>query len=111
MLKHLPKDALAKIKKTLLYSKKSIYYNKASLDRRVHNGAGETQAAEKRKNDMDSNILARITKFQNILQILEKKFPVKIDFTLKLHLEADMKKLFKSRKVLTGVATVDPAQN
>ena len=64
ILKHLPKDALAKIKKTLLYSKKKqIYYNKTSLDRRVHSGAGEMQTAEKRKNTTDLNIQERIAKF------------------------------------------------
>ena len=35
-------------------------------------------------------------------------FPVKIDFRFKFHLEIEMKKLFESRKVLNGAATVDP---
>ena len=35
-------------------------------------------------------------------------FPQKIDFRFKLHLETDMKKLFVSRKVIAGTATVDP---
>ena len=35
-------------------------------------------------------------------------FPLKIDFKFKLHLETEMKKLFESRKVLNGAATVDP---
>ena len=60
MLKHLPKDALPKIEKTLPYSKKVIYYSKTSLDRRVHNGAGERQTAEKRKNATDLNIQEKI---------------------------------------------------
>ena len=34
-------------------------------------------------------------------------FSLRIDFRFKFHLETDMKKLFKSRKVITGVATVD----
>ena len=58
MLKHLPKSALSK----LLYSKKAIYYNKTSLNWRVHNGAGETQTAEKRKNATHLHIQERITK-------------------------------------------------
>ena len=33
---------------------------------------------------------------------------VKIDFRFKLHDETEMKKLFESRKVVTGAATVDP---
>ena len=67
MLKHLPKDAPTKIEKTQLYSKKQIYYNKTSLDRRVHSGAGETQTAEKRKNTTDLNIQERIAKFHDML--------------------------------------------
>ena len=36
-------------------------------------------------------------------------FPTKIDYRIKLHLEKDMKKLFKSRKVLaTGTAIPAP---
>ena len=66
MLKHLPKGALSKIEKTLLYSKKAIFYNKTSLDRRVHNGAGETQTPKKRKNAADLN-KQEITKFHHIL--------------------------------------------
>ena len=89
---------------------------------RVHNGAGETQAAKKRKNVTDLNIQERITKFHDILSdehvyrvplkyftdIGKINFPVKIDFKFKLHLETEMQKLFESRKVITGVATVDP---
>ena len=33
---------------------------------------------------------------------------VKIDFRFKLHDETEMEKLFESRKVVTGAATVDP---
>ena len=32
MLKHLPKDALAKIENTILYSEKPVYYSKTSLN-------------------------------------------------------------------------------
>ena len=39
MLKHLPKDSLKKNWKTLPYSKQPVYYNSASLDTRIHNGA------------------------------------------------------------------------
>ena len=90
MLKQLPSDALTKIEKTLIYRKKPIYYNKTSLDRRVHNGAGETQTAEKRKNATNLNIQERITKFHDILSdeplkyftdIGKINFPVKIDFS------------------------------
>ena len=63
MLKHLPNSTLSK----LLYSKKAIYYNKTSLNRRVHNGAGETQTAEKGKNAADLNIQERIWRFHDML--------------------------------------------
>ena len=121
MLKHLPKDALEKIEKTLLCSKKPVYFNITSLDRRVHNGVGETQTAKKRKIATDLNIQERITKFHDMLSdehvyrvplkyftdIGKINFSVKIDFRFKLNLETDMKKLFESRKVITGAATVD----
>ena len=116
MLKHLPKDELAKIKKILLYTKKTICYNRTSL-----NGAGETQNAEKRKNATDLNIQERITKFHDMLSdehvyrvplkyftdIGKIDFSVKIDFRFKLHLETEMKKLFESTIVITGAASVD----
>ena len=44
MLKHLPVDELKIIKKTLLYSKKLVYYNDLNLERRIHNGDGITTA-------------------------------------------------------------------
>ena len=44
-----------------------MYCNKTSLDRRVHNGAGETQTAEKMKNVTDLNIQERITKLHDML--------------------------------------------
>ena len=40
MLKHLPADALKTIKKTLLCSKKAVYYHDVNTERRVHNGTG-----------------------------------------------------------------------
>ena len=59
MLRHLAKDAHAKIEKTLLCNKKPVYFNKTSLDRRVHNSAGETQIARKKKNATDLNLQER----------------------------------------------------
>ena len=46
MLKHLPKDSLKKIEKTLLYSKEPVYFNKTTKDRRIHDesGAGTTRS-------------------------------------------------------------------
>ena len=40
MLKHLPKDALKIIEKTMLYSKEPVCYNDENIDRRNHNGDG-----------------------------------------------------------------------
>ena len=39
-LKHLLKDALKKVGKTILYSEEPVYYNDVSTDRRKHNGDG-----------------------------------------------------------------------
>ena len=37
MLKHLPSDALKTLQKTLLYSKKPVYFAKVEYDRRNYN--------------------------------------------------------------------------
>ena len=66
MLKHLPKDALTKIEKTLLYSKKPVYFYKTCIYIRIQNGAGETQNASKVKKATDLNIQERITKFHDM---------------------------------------------
>ena len=56
MLKHLPKDLLKKIEKTMLYSKQSVYHNKTTIDRRIHNGSGGTTNATKANDAKDLNI-------------------------------------------------------
>ena len=110
MLKHLPKDSLKKIEKTMLYSKQSVYFNKTMIDRRIHNRTGATKASDAK----DLNIDERITKFQDQLKneyvyriplryftdLGKINFPVKIDFRIKCHLETEMKRLFESRKFL-----------
>ena len=68
MLKHLPKDALRKLEKTVLSSKKSVYFNTTSLDRSVHNGTGSTTTAQKANNTKYLNIDERITKFHDQLE-------------------------------------------
>ena len=40
MLKHLPNDALKTIEKTLLYSKKPVYYNDVEIEWRNYHGSG-----------------------------------------------------------------------
>ena len=61
MLKHLPKNSLKKIEKTMLYSKQAVYYNKTTIDRRTHNSTT--------LNDITVlNINKRTTRFQNQLK-------------------------------------------
>ena len=131
MLKHLPKDSLKKLEKTMLYSKVPVFLNKTSLNRRVHNAsqAGTTgtaaQIAARKANDAkDLNIDHRIDKFQDQLKneyvygiplryftdLGKINFPLKIDFRIKCHLETEMKKLLRSRKVLAVNALI-PAPN
>ena len=133
MLKHLLKDSMEKIEKTLLYSKQPVYYSSVTLDRRIHNGlttgfaTTRMTAAElttlKINNTKDLNIDEWITKFQDQLKNeyvyrvpfkyfcnLEKiNLPLKIDSRIKCHLEKEMKRLFESRKVLASTASKTPA--
>ena len=120
MVKHLPKDSLKKLEKTMLHCKQSVYYNNTSLDRRIHNGSGipmsvtdtTAKATLKVNNSKDLNINDRISKFQNQLKdeyvykipiryftyLGKINFSVKIDFRIKCHLETEMKMLFESKK-------------
>ena len=114
MMKHLPKDSLKKLEKTMLYSNMPVYLNKTSIGRRVHNGSGSTTNAGKTNDAKDLNIDDRITKFQDQLKdeyvyriplryftdLGKINFPRKIDFRIKCHLETEMKRLFESRKFL-----------
>ena len=47
MLKHLPKDALRKLEKTVLSRKKSVYFNTTSLDRKFTAGQAAPQLQKK----------------------------------------------------------------
>ena len=40
MLKHLPKDGLKKLEKTLLYRKQAVYFNQTTINRRIRDGSG-----------------------------------------------------------------------
>ena len=42
MLKHLPKDALKKLEKILIYIKQAVYLNQTTKGRRIHDGSGFT---------------------------------------------------------------------
>ena len=95
-LKYLPKDSLKKIEKTLLYSKRPVYFNKTTIDSRTHNGTGATRANDAK----DLNIDERITKFQDQLKkeyvyrvplryftdLGKINFPLKSYFRIKCHL-------------------------
>ena len=127
MLKHLPKDSLKKLEKTTLYRKVPVFLNKTSSNRRVHNAsqAGTTgtaaQIAARKANDAkDLNIDHRIDQLKNeyvyriplryFTDLGKINFPLKINFRIKCHLETEMKKLLRSRKVLAVNALI-PAPN
>ena len=100
MLKHLPEKSLKEIKKTLLYSYKSVYYNQTTTESRTFNSMTTADIT-------DLNIEQRIKDFQDMLKsehvhrlplcyfvILGKlNFPLKIGFRTKLNV--NMKKLFE----------------
>ena len=75
MRKYLSSDILKTIEKTLLYSKKAVYYNDVNIERKNHNAAGisttgmnDTQIAATKKNyAKDLNIDDRISKFKATL--------------------------------------------
>ena len=124
MLKHLPKDSLKTIQKTLLYSKKPVYYGNIAYERRNFNskdisttGLTTAQATEKKKTHAkDLKIYERIDLFHDQLadefvyriplryfsDIRKINFPAKIDYRIKLFLETDRTRLFESRKVLAA---------
>ena len=104
----------------MLYSKKPVYLNKTTMARRIHNGSGCTTTAQKASDTKDLNNDEKITKFQDQLKdeyvyriplryftdFGKINFPVKIDFRIKCHLETEMKRLFKSKKVLASITTI-----
>ena len=113
MLKH-PKDALKKLEKTLLYSKRGVYHNEATIDRKIHGRSGftttglaTTQIATYTKNNVkDLNIDEQISKFKDQLKnrylhrtpltyftdLGKINFPLKMDFRIKCHLSKKKKK-------------------
>ena len=105
MLKHLPEKLLNKIKKTLLYSNKPVYYNRATIERRRFNS---TMVAD----ITNLNNEQRMSDFQDMFKS-EHLYRVPlcyfcdIDFKTKCHLETDMKKLFESNKKVTATGAPD----
>ena len=122
MLKHLLKDALKKIEKTMLYSKEPIYFNITTIERKILDGSGFTTtglsntqiATTKVNNAEDLNVVDRISKFQDQLKdehgyriplksfadFGKINFTLKINFRIKCHLETDMKRLFELKELL-----------
>ena len=122
MLKHLPKDSS---KKTVLYNKQTVYFNKTTIDRKINNRSGvgtsgtAAQIAARKANDAkDLNIEERREKcqtqpnneyvYRNHLRYFTDlgkiNFPRKYDFRIKYHKETDMKKQYK--KVSAPGATI-----
>ena len=100
-----------------------MYFNSPTIDRRIHNRAGATNATVKANNTKELNIDARISKFQDLLKdehvcriplryltdFRKVNFPVKIDFRIKRHFETELKRLFEYKKVFaTGAAIPSP---
>ena len=77
MLKHLPKNSLKKLEKTMLYSKQSVYYNNTSINWRIHNGAGTTNATTKANN-------AKIQTFMT--EYLSSKDQLKNRYTYRIYI-------------------------
>ena len=132
MLKHLPTDTLKTMHKTLLFSKKPVYFASENYERRNHNSKDLTytglnaaqQTLKKQLHSTDLNIDDRISLFKEQLKnefvywiplryfsdIEKINFPTKIDNRIKLFLETNMDKLLESRKVLaanTAIPDVD----
>ena len=127
-VKHLPKDSLKKIEKTLRYSKQSVYLTSTSIDRRIHNETAFVTTdltalqiiTAKANNAKYLNIGDRISKLQSQLKdeyvyriplkyfsdIGKIHFPVKIAVRVKCHFETEMKRLSESKKVLASAASV-----
>ena len=89
MLKHLPGKSLNKIKKSLLYSNKPLYYNRTTLEKRTFNSTTPDDIT-------DLNNEQRFDDFQDLLKnehvyrvslryfcdIGKINFPFKIDFKM-----------------------------
>ena len=131
LLKHLPRDALKTLQKTLLFSKKIVYFASKSYDRRNYNfkdltytGLTTAETTAKKKNhakvlNIDETISLFHSQLENefvyriplryFLDIGKINFPTKIDYRIKLFLETNMGQLFESRKVIASTAAIDEA--
>ena len=98
----------------MLYSSKTIDYNKTTIDRTTHKSNTAADIT-------DDNLDDRIDKFQDQIKseficriplqyfsdIGKTNFPLKIDFKIKCHFETEMKKLFESKKKVTAIGMPD----
>ena len=85
MLKHLPKDSLTKIEKTMLYSNHNS--NMANDIANLNINKKITKFQDQFKNEFFYRIPLRY--FTDLGKI---NFPLQIDFTIKCHVKTDMKK-------------------
>ena len=92
MLKHSPKDSLKNLEETMLYSKKPVYFNKTTIDRRINNEWG-------RKCSLDAKIIFTKAPFIQYEQIL-------LDKNFRLHLKTVM----VSKKILRMGVQKTPIQ-
>ena len=98
----------------MLYSNKTVCYNKSTIDTRTYNRTAPADIT-------DDNFEDRINDFQNqrkneyvyriplryFTDIRKINFPLKVDFKIKCHLETEMKKLSGSRKRVTAIGAPD----
>ena len=113
-LKHLPKDSLKKLEKTVLYSKQAVYYNKTTIDKRTHNSTtlngikylSINKRIIKFENQPKNEFVYRIP-LRYFTHLGKINFPLKIDFRIKCHLETDKKKLFESKKKVATIGSPD----
>ena len=107
MLKHLPEKSLKMSRNDFLFSEKAIVLSRNN-DRRVHGQKNDnTQRADDNLDDRISTFATQIKDkyvyripVRYISDIRNINFPTKIDMKIRLTPEADMKKLFETKKAL-----------
>ena len=111
MFKHLPKDALKKIEKDFLYSKKAVIFNSVNFNRRLHSSNTPADIT-------DPNFTERVNKFANQPQLKYVyriplrylcdldiiHFPIKIDLKILCTLETEMRKLFETKQRVANIS-------
>ena len=98
----------------MLYSNKTVVYNRATIDTRTHNSNTAADITynnlddktDKLQDQMKNELIYRIP-LRYFSDIGKIKFPLEIDFKVKCHLETEMKKLFESKKRVTEIGAPD----